>query len=305
MDMKQLEYFLALAKRENISATASFLNITQSALSKSIAKLEAEVGVSLFDHRGNRIVINDYGRNFAKYASQSLEVLDAGLFSTRQTLHDVMGSIQINCHAFSGILEAPVTDYHFLNPNVQIIVHRHPQKSSAVEDDDFILCSNSDSASFLEKSGAWVAQELFNEEAVLIISEKYRSYPEECQSLSLSSLKDDLFIGMSESSHMYRDITFRLCTAAGFVPRIAFDIDDYLFKVRIVGAGRAIAIVPECCVETAQSLYPDIRAFSIEGMNTRRSIYLARRKRNQMSEAAQDFWEYILDYYQQGPDNRE
>lgn len=306
MDIKQLEYFLALVKQENISSTADLLNISQPALSKNIIKLEQEVGVSLFNRHGNRITLNDYGRNFALYAARSLEILESGLFSTRQAIYEVNGQIRITCHAFSGILAPIVTQYQFLNPNVQISVSRHGDKGSIPkEDEDFLLCSGQESVSFLENSDSWVGQEIFREKIIIIISKRYRSYPADCDSLPMSALKKEKFVGMMESSPLFSDITFRLCASAGFVPTIAFETNDYLFKVRLVGEGRAIALLPECCIETAQKLYPDIRAFHIQGIDTTRSVFLLRRKKLLMSETALDFWNFALDYYQLEPDLRD
>lgn len=48
MEIKQLRYFIEVAKREHISKTALELNIAQSAISRQITLLEQELNVSLF-----------------------------------------------------------------------------------------------------------------------------------------------------------------------------------------------------------------------------------------------------------------
>lgn len=48
MEIKQLRYFIEVAKREHISETALELNIAQSAISRQITLLEQELNVSLF-----------------------------------------------------------------------------------------------------------------------------------------------------------------------------------------------------------------------------------------------------------------
>ena len=306
MDIKQLEYFLTLVNQENISSSADLLNISQPALSKSISRLEQEVGVKLFDRHGNHIKLNEYGRNFALYAARSLKILENGLFSTRQSRYETNGNLHITCYAFPDILTSVISDYSFLNPNVQIRIHRPKGKDSQdIDKDDFLLCSGQESVTFLENSSNWVAQELFRESSVIIISEKYRSFPPEQTSIPLSDLKDEKFICSSERGPLYADSTFKLCSNAGFIPTVAFDTNDFIAKMRLVGDARAIALVPECCTKIVQDVYPDVRAYQIEGSNTSRLIYLLRRKKLLMSEAALDFWDFVLDHYQLGPDLRE
>lgn len=56
MEIKQLRYFIEVAKREHISETALELNIAQSAISRQITLLEQELNVSLFKKQGRNIM---------------------------------------------------------------------------------------------------------------------------------------------------------------------------------------------------------------------------------------------------------
>lgn len=86
MELIQIKYFLELAKREHVSATADFLEISQPALSKSIMSLEKEIGVKLFDRKGKRIYLNQHGRYFLNYAQRALEDLNKGIVSAQHSL---------------------------------------------------------------------------------------------------------------------------------------------------------------------------------------------------------------------------
>lgn len=57
MEIKQLRYFIEVAKREHISETALELNIAQSAISRQITLLEQELNVSLFKKQGRNITL--------------------------------------------------------------------------------------------------------------------------------------------------------------------------------------------------------------------------------------------------------
>ena len=64
LNISQLYSFIVVAQNENLSKAAGMLYVSQSALSKSIAKLEEELGVELFDRRGKKIVLNARGKRF-------------------------------------------------------------------------------------------------------------------------------------------------------------------------------------------------------------------------------------------------
>ena len=68
-----LEQLDALAQCGTLVAASERLHITQPSMSRAMKKLEDIVGVELFEHRGNRLILNDYGRLAAEYARRILE----------------------------------------------------------------------------------------------------------------------------------------------------------------------------------------------------------------------------------------
>lgn len=70
MTEKKLLYFLAAADCENISQAAEQLYIAQPSLSKIISGMEEELGYPLFERIGKRIVLNENGRIFYRYAKE-------------------------------------------------------------------------------------------------------------------------------------------------------------------------------------------------------------------------------------------
>lgn len=62
MDISNYAAFLAVAEQESFSLAAEQLHLTQPAISKRIAQLEGELGVTLFDRLGRRVALTEAGR---------------------------------------------------------------------------------------------------------------------------------------------------------------------------------------------------------------------------------------------------
>ena len=72
MELLQLRYFKDAAELENFSMVAKKNMVPQPSISKTIGKLEDELGVLLFDRQGKRIVLNDNGKFFYEKVSAAL-----------------------------------------------------------------------------------------------------------------------------------------------------------------------------------------------------------------------------------------
>jgi len=78
MELNQLYYFRVAAETQNITEAAEKLHISQPTLSKVIKRLEADLGVKLFDRRPSRLELNPYGGSFLVYVNQALDALERG-----------------------------------------------------------------------------------------------------------------------------------------------------------------------------------------------------------------------------------
>ena len=76
MDLRQLEYVEAVARLRNFTRAAAELHVAQPALSLAIRKLEAELGVQLFERTSRRVTVTDAGDSFVRTATRVLR--DAG-----------------------------------------------------------------------------------------------------------------------------------------------------------------------------------------------------------------------------------
>lgn len=76
MELRQLEYFLAIAKSENMTQAAKLIHVSQPTLSTTLRDLERELGFSLFNRMGKRLELNDSGRYYAKRVQEALGILE-------------------------------------------------------------------------------------------------------------------------------------------------------------------------------------------------------------------------------------
>ena len=128
MNFYELEAFLALAKTLHFGKTASKLNMSPSALTRLISRLEEELGVSLFDRNNRQIYLTDQGKIFEKFAQESL--------SKRA---DLKVSLSGNGERIEGVLPlyASVTACYTILPDfIKRLTEKYPGIQLSVETGD-------------------------------------------------------------------------------------------------------------------------------------------------------------------------
>ncbi|MDO5647514.1 LysR family transcriptional regulator [Paracoccus sp. (in: a-proteobacteria)] len=84
MDLRQLRYFIAVARERNFTRAAAQLHIAQPPLSRQIQLLEDELGVTLLIRSGRPVQLTDAGRVFYEQALQVLGRVDQMIDTTRR-----------------------------------------------------------------------------------------------------------------------------------------------------------------------------------------------------------------------------
>lgn len=95
MNLSHLYYFRKLAELEHYTKAAKELFITQPTLSNSIAQLERELEIPLFQRDGRRVKLTRYGREFYEYTVQALNALEKGIALAKEHAGSPSGSIDI------------------------------------------------------------------------------------------------------------------------------------------------------------------------------------------------------------------
>ena len=119
----QLRYFQEVARRENMTEAAKQLNVTQSAISTSMAQLERTIGLALFIRQKNRsVVLSPAGKRFLAEVTIFLEASEA-LGETAQGLsRSLSGSLTVGVFSPIAPTRLPLIHDEFakLYPGVQV-----------------------------------------------------------------------------------------------------------------------------------------------------------------------------------------
>ena len=131
MDLASLAAFVAVAEHGGFSAAAEQLHLTQPAVSKRIAQLEASLDVRLFDRLGRQVVTTEAGRTLLPRARRLLDAADDARRALRAARPGFAGALQglaEPCQATcaplaAGLGELGVCECHrtvILNAGVQV-----------------------------------------------------------------------------------------------------------------------------------------------------------------------------------------
>jgi len=84
MTLQQLQYFLAAVRHGSFSAAADVLHLAQPSLSEQVRRLEAELGVALFQRAGRGLVLTSAGEALRPNAEAVVAAVDAARDSVRE-----------------------------------------------------------------------------------------------------------------------------------------------------------------------------------------------------------------------------
>ena len=242
MEWQQLEYFCVVAKTEHFHKAAELLNISQPALSRSIKKLEAELGISLFERVGRSVKLNKFGYTFLKRVENGLNEISIGVQEINQLKNPYTGTVSIAFLQTFGISILPeiVRDFNERYPHVEIQLYQNNIFSSIQQllNREVDLCLITAIAGHPEIN--W--QSLFDEELFLYVPTNHRLA--ERSSVSLSEIGKENFIAFKKELGM-REVINNFCEEAGFTPVIKFEGEDVPTLAGLVSAGLGITIIPE------------------------------------------------------------
>ena len=121
-DLSDLRAFVASADLGSFRAAADSLNISPSALSRRVEKLETAFGVHLFERTTRKMELTVAGRSFVEKARNVLTELESSLFGMEDLAQRLTGLVTIACvpSAVSFFLPTAIDKYHRSYPGIRV-----------------------------------------------------------------------------------------------------------------------------------------------------------------------------------------
>ncbi|MBP2626684.1 MAG: transcriptional regulator, LysR family [Firmicutes bacterium] len=287
MEWQQLEYFKYVAQIQHITRAAEGLSISQPALSRSIARLEEELGFPLFDRCGKGIVLNRYGQIFLQHVKRAMEEIIGGKQVIQDLLHPDHGSVSLSfLHSLgSNFVPGLLSKFLSNNPNIQFKLYQNATNflldQLAAGEIDLCLCSPAATSEKVE----W--EPLFTEELFVIVPTEHRLAKR--NSIELNEIKGEPVVTFKKDYGL-RILADQLFKEAGLSPFITFEGEEILTVAGLVEAKLGVALIPHVFGLDKTN----ISFLSISNPKCQRTIGMAWTKERYLSPAAQKFKKFVI-----------
>ncbi len=246
LTLVQLRMLHELARQGTMSAAATALGYTPSAISQQLAQLERSAGTELFERVGRNVHLTDAGFELAERAERILSEVEAAGAALESSHNEVRGEIHVGLFesVAASLLPRMLTRLHDLHPDLEVRT-RLAEPGAAI---DALLAGELDLAFTLQYDAApttsndrLASDTVYDDVFHLVVP---ANDPIEGGTVSLTDVTDRPFIGSDPGSPCGR-----LLNAACATLDVRLDtvhcFDDYRTVMTLVAAGHGVALIPE------------------------------------------------------------
>jgi len=122
VELRQIEHFVAVAIERSFTRAARRVHVVQSAVSTSVAKLERELGVQLFDRSRQQIELTVAGERFLTQAHELLRIAGSAAESVASSRGRLMGTVEFGSLISYGPMNVAqvLGEFHRAHPLVRL-----------------------------------------------------------------------------------------------------------------------------------------------------------------------------------------
>lgn len=244
MELRHLEYFVAVAEELSFTRAARRLHVVQSGVSSVIAALERELGATLLDRDRHAVALTEAGRVLLPEARATLAAARAAADAVAETTAGLRGTLSVGTMISTGPIDVPglLGRFHETHPGVLVRLRTLPAGSAglarAVADGTLDLALLSLPG---EPPAGVEIRRLAQEPMVLICAPGHRLAGS--GGAPVAALGDETFIDFP-AGWGTRAIVDRAFAAAGIDRLVAFEVADYSTAAGLVSNGLGVAFVP-------------------------------------------------------------
>ena len=247
LNYNHLRYFWAVAHEGNLTRTAAKLNITQSALSVQIRKLEERIGHPLFERRGRQLHLTEAGRITLDHADQIFaagEDLLSTLRGVGRTRHALrVGALATLSRNFQIDFLRPVLG----RPDVEVVLRSGSAEEllMAWKTTTWMWCSTNQ-APLRDALTSLVAHRVAEQQVSLIGSPGRLG---KARKTSLEKLLGAIRLSCLTANSMIRSGFDSLVGRLGILPTIAAEVDDMAMMRLLARTDIGLAVLPPIVVK--------------------------------------------------------
>ncbi len=259
LNLHLLEQFVALARTRNFTRAAEELNLSQSALSRAIQKLEEQLGQPLFERKPREVVLTDHGELLLERSQHILKLMEdmfSELSESGRRGRIRLGAIPTIAPYF---LPGLLSSFAKANPDIAVIVQEDTTenliKRCSHGEIDLAILALPIIAKYLE------VEPLFDEELLLVVPVGHPLAA--VKSVAIDAVEGYPFVMLSEAHCLSENIA-TFCRRKSVQP-VTIERTSQLTTVQeLVTLNHGVSIVPEMARKTDTSDRRIYRSFSGE-----------------------------------------
>lgn len=286
MELLQLRYFLIVADMGHMTEAAKKLNISQPVLSRSISKLEEELGVPLFNRVGRRIQLNDYGKIFQKNIRQVIKLLDYSIQEVQDFDKIGVYEISIQVAAIAELATQLICDFSAQHHNVTFRLQQNETHKVDGQPENFdLLLTSARTEDKIPNSLT-----LFSEKIALGVSENHPL--SKYDTIELSQIENESFVERHPDNN-FRKLTDTFCKEARIKRNIAFECDSPQMLLSLVKRGMGVGFIGEKAVKI-----DGVKLLHITDVNCERFVELQWRENYYRNKGVREFISFAQRYFE-------
>ncbi len=294
VELRQLKYFMEVARVEHMTQASENLHVAQSAVSRQIIKLEDELGVALFERVGRNMRLTNVGRDFLEQAKRAFNELQKAESIVTEYTNPTLGTVRVGLpnSLATKVLPAVISKFREKYPDIsyQFLEGSNAELTNMLHsgDLDFTFLSPVPA-----ESEFFHTTRFFDEKLKVIVPKTHPLSSE--QTLTLQDLVQEKFILYPSDFDLFQ-IVQKSAEKKGIMLDIAFQSTDFYTIQGLVGAGLGISILPEMILDGA--IFKETISIPLRDKDLRRSVGLITTKKRNLSPSERLFHDFILEFFQ-------